>query len=922
MDPVKLVDFVDEAEKTMRTLRSAVLINRQESRTTEIGSQTERIGSLRESAARLGLDSVHMVLDAVAEQSFSLSHGAPLTDTETRTLLDLISHAEAEIIKLRLSGDDQMFDPHEFIDRSFDILQLDGPVGTEQKAEPPPAEPQGEDEFEPDAEMLEIFSIEAEDLLGGIDSNLDVLRAAPDNRDALWEVRRHAHTFKGAAGIIGLKKPSALAHRIEDLLDRLAQTQTVPGAKVLDLIVRATELLRALTKGEASVAVDARTAEIYAAFDETLRELSDPSAVKPEVVNDDREPAEIRKTAAPAGEPAASRPIVRVSINRLDDLAGTVRDLLVSRSVVEQRFAEFELQLEALGRITKRLQAASARIENDFEATTLDTRTPFDRTHESNEENILNASESESFDSLELDRYTDFHESSRELSESAQECFAVNTSLDALRAAFDAVFSEQRRLIEETQEKLVQIRLIRFGSLETRLHRVVRVTCEEEDRKAEIVIENPDVELDTDVLDSLVEPLMHLVRNAVVHGIEPPEMRRLVGKPETGRITVSVANEETHVELRVRDDGRGIAVNMLKAKAVEAGLIEPDEALSLDHDGILSLMFLPGLTTAEKLSMSAGRGVGMSIVRESVESRNGIIAVETAVQHGTTFVIRIPLAFAFAQVLLVRSGSNLSAVPVRSVRQIKEVSPKDIRTGPNGPAIRIDSADFPVRFLADHFSETPTVAGVDALDVLQIENSEGRYALAVDEILRTEEIAIKPLGKPLDSVGGMLGAAMLGDGAVVPVLDIAYFMNAEPVAPSDFHPASPAEVKPLILIVDDSPSVRHMTSKMISAAGWDVVTAKDGAEALEMLSGPALPDLILTDVEMPRIDGYELVAAVRNREFLNHIPVVFITSRASDKHREKAAELGVSEYLTKPFVESELLQTVERLTLCQEPALI
>lgn len=944
MDTIQLKKFADEAELRLKTVRNAILVALQESGPVDLNFYAHGIKSLLNTANGLPAGGVLSVLEAIDAEFANSSASGAMTDVRCRTLLDLISHAEAEVLKLQYSADDDaILDIGSLIDQSFDVIQLDAAFAIDQ-LEPdfamtdPVAEPVtdtwAEDEFEPDAEMLEIFAEEADDLLANIDSNVAALFAAPGDRNALWEVRRHAHTFKGASGIIGLKKPSELAHRIEDLLDHLAHSETVPDASVLELIRDAARCLRAITKGDAADATAELAAGVYARFDETMKKLVEgpapaavaettPSPVEAAIAAEPLvEPA---SPPAPAAEPEPQirRPIVRVSIARLDELVRIVRDLVVSRSTMEQRLIEFDAQIESLGRTIRQLQTANTRIENDFEASMLASYTPstFYSARARRNQDLNETADAESFDSLEFDRYTEFHESSRELSEAIQECTGLGTSLEGLKGAFEAVIEDQRRLIEETQAKVMQIRLIKFESLVTRLERAVRVTCEEENKRAEILVQNQDVELDTDVVDSLVEPLMHLIRNAVVHGIEPPHTRRLLGKPEVGRITVSVSNEHTHVELKVSDDGRGVSASALKSHALEAGLVGADEVDSLPDEDLVSLMFMPGVTTAERLTMSAGRGVGMSIVKESVEARHGTISVETAEQRGTTFTVRVPLAFAVAQAVLVRSEHCLAAIPLKVVKRFSEFSATDFRDDVSGQVVGSGSAQFPVLYLADHFAQ-PRNADRESLNSLMIETGDERFALVVDEILRTEEIAVKPLNSPLDAIECVFGAAVLGDGSIVPVLDVLQLLkNRDQNRPLPVEPIV-EEAPPYILVVDDSPVVRHMTSKVMARAGWEVMTAKDGIEALEILQNPNPPAVILSDVEMPRMDGYEFVAAVNEREELRQIPIVFITSRVSEKHRERAAELGVSDYLTKPFVESELLRTVERLAVANAELVI
>ena len=914
--------FLKDSESALRALRGAILVSWQEGRPVDLDAHVSAVRAVRESAQVLELAAVKTVLEAL-ENELVEHHGLreQLRERAALGLLDMISHAEAESIKIGFREEDRNIDLGDFIDRSFETLQMEmrGSSKPEVAKKTPPPPLDVEDKFEPDAEMLEVFVMEAEDLLSNIETNLDVLVKTPADRNSLWEIRRNAHTFKGAAGIIGLKEPSALAHRIEDLLEHLAHNEIVPKRGVLDLIAGSTQCLRAMVAGDRTEGTAARTAGLYSAFEKLFSELTNPSRAVEAQPKHDAVPAANERTESmtPEADAPAPRPIVRVSISRLDELVGSVRDLAVSRSAVDQQLADFETQLDLLAKVTRRLRVANARIENDYEGSQLISQMPvsFGNYRDSFGKLTPVTTQNDDFDPLEMDRYTGFHESSRELSEAIQECFSITTSLEASKAALEAVIADQRRLIDETQGRLVQIRLIRFGSIMTRLQRAVRVACEEEKKKAEIVIENQEVELDTDVLDALVEPLMHLVRNAVAHGIESPETRRLVGKPESGKVTVSVVNEETHVVLKVSDDGRGIAWSALKERAVEAGLIDPASAAGLGPESLSSLLFHPGLTTAEKLTMSAGRGVGMSIIKESVESRKGTISLETSAHQGTAFSLRIPLAFAFAQVLLVRTGRNLTAVPLKCVKEVVELSHSDLIQEPGGLTAVIGSSRVPVRFLSDHFPSLDTGRNVgETFDALCLETTKGRFALIVDQVVKTEETAIKPLGRPLDTIEVLIGAALLGNGEVVAVVDPTYLLKSPATALESFASAQAANATTIVLIVDDSPSIRHMTSKVISSAGWEFITAKDGAEALELLKGSRKPDVILSDVEMPRMDGYQLAAAVKADNDVRHIPFVFITSRGSTKHREKAAELGISEYLTKPFIESELVDTVKRLT--------
>jgi chemosensory pili system protein ChpA (sensor histidine kinase/response regulator) len=779
--------------------------------------------------------------------------------------------------------------------------------------------------FEIDDELLEIFAGEAEELLQNIENSLATLASDPNDKDALWEIRRNAHTFKGSAGIVGLKQISELAHRVEDLLDRLAETSSDSNAGVLTLLRSSFDCLKALTAGETSAALFHRISQLYYDFDGVLaglevRETEEPGDIPPTFISSEEIPAEPLVTApagltesfftAPAEEkqPAKnspSRSVVRVSLERLDELVGIVRDMIIGRSAFEQRIKELERQIEELHNTTRRLQTTSTKLEVDFEASMLSSDRP----------SLFGApvladrrfgDSANGFDELEFDKYTDFHQSTREIAEVTSDTFAINTSLDILRGNLESQFQVQHRLVENLHEKLMRIRMVEFGSLSSRLQRAVRVTCEEEKKKAEVALESESIDVDTQILDTLVEPLMHLLKNAVVHGIETPGARVSAGKPESGTIRVCVANEETHILVRVSDDGRGIDPEAIVEKAIALGLIERDSAVSLTPEQALDMIFLPGLSTAERLNISAGRGVGMSIVKESIEAQKGTISIDSGKGRGTTFTIRLPLPLAVTEVLIVESGRQVYAMPRKQAKQIVEVE-----SGETPETVEIAGETFPAHLLGDRAG---TSAGPRYAVVMR--NQDRAFAVIVDGIRGTEDVVIKPLGQPLDKLKGVRGAAILGNGELIPIVDV-FELIGETGQQHNESPATEPAADPepvTIMIVDDSPSVRHLTSKVITGAGWKVMTAKDGLDAMEQLrAATTLPAVILSDIEMPRMDGYEFAASLQRSGAFNTIPVVMITSRSAEKHRERAFESGVSQYLTKPYDDKQLLDTIREL---------
>lgn len=924
MEREQLQNFLDEAEIMISGIRRGILVYAQgDASVAVLDIPVQRVGDLLEVSAEIGLDNI-AVLASSLEKNFValLSSATELSRDKVLPLLDQVSVIESQLAAIRMSEESFSDGLEELVDLSFEKLGNASLVPKEENkgfeiSNVIELQAETESEFEIDAELLEIFAAEADELISNIDANLAILANAPDDKDALWEIRRNAHTFKGSAGIVGLKQPSELAHRVEDLLDRLNEADRVSNDKIFPVLHEATECLKAMIGGDNSTELKATIARLDKDFDHLLATITEPTA--PGAVHH----AEIEKSIVdvihPEPEPtkrSESRSIVRVSLDRLDDLVSIIRDLVVSRSMFEQRLRDFDRQVNELHNTVRRLQSTNSRFEVDLGASLLEgdrgsSRGLQSRQYSMNPDNA----DVENFDPLEFDRYTEFHEAVQELSEASGDTFAINTALESVKDELQSVFDKQKRLIDGIQEKVMRIRLVAFGTLRTRLDRAVRVTCDDEAKLANVHLANGELEVDTQVLDVLIEPLMHLIKNAVVHGIEYPETRRLLGKEETGRIDVRLDNEETHIVLTVSDDGGGLVPSAIKEKAIANALITADQADKMTESEVLELIFLPGLTTAEKLNLNAGRGVGMNIVKKSIESRNGTIKIDSTPHRGTTFTIRMPLQLGLTKALLIGTTSDTYAIPVRTVKQIVELNPSDLRRKDGITKARIGETDHELRFIDEFlgFGDEPEIDSGPITAVL-IESAGKIRALAVHTVLRSEEIVIKPLAAPFSDISGLIGAAIIGSGELAPILDLPYLFSRERVERVEI-PDEPIKTETLtVMAVDDSPSVRHLTSKVIMNAGWNAMIAKDGLDALESLNGSAkLPDVILTDIEMPRMGGYEFVANLKENTRFANIPVIVITSRSGEKHREKAFENGVTDYLVKPYSDAELIEKITAL---------
>lgn len=991
MDSELTKDFLAQAESYLPTIRGGILICAQTGNTHgELNISLRQTIAIKESALDVNLYEVATIAGELEEKlkeyaSLKIS----LTDEQARPLLDKLT--ELEILLAQISFNNEDFSIHitDFLEASFENLGFSEPI-VQTTAEVEETDDEWEEEeFEIDEEMLEIFGEEAEELIQNIRVNLGRLEKNTNDREALLEVRRNAHTLKGSAGIVGLKDLSKVAHRVEDLLDYLAENEIAGNDKIFELLLVSTDCFTALAANETSAQLTKKIELLYQDFDSLMlmlkgkegetqrqedREKNELSVIEnlptlsafangaitseskisdfnseiieeqktnnKEQINEVQQSNFADQKTNPQAEISAPKSVVRVSLEKLDDLVKIMSGLVVSRSVFERRLEEFEQQINELHNSTRRLNHSTTKLETDFEADMLEvgsqqpTLSGFRSSVFSLQNSKLKSqiSNPKSFDSLELDRYTEFHQTMRVLVETTGDTSAINAELDNLKGNLENLFENQRHLIEEMHNKLLRLRMVSFGSLTVRLQRTVRVTADEEGKTAELTIEGGNLEVDTQILDALIEPLLHLLRNAVAHGIESPETRRLLGKSETGQIIVGVHDEGTHFILTVTDDGRGLSADTLKENAIQKGFISQTEAFQMSEQEAFGLIFLAGLTTAGEISQVSGRGVGMNIVKAAVTRQQGTISIESEPHKGTTFTIRLPMSLAVTRSLLVKTNEQIFALPLRFVTQMTEISGAELEKAESLKMIRFGEAEYTFLSLGEildlPFSRS---SNTDKNPLLLIEISDKLYALSVDEIIKPEEIVIKPLGSFLQNLAEYLGATILGDGSVVPVLDLIYLLKAagspssivvrhSPVretieSSSNQNKGQRTKDKGLnILIVDDSPSVRHLTSNIIKNANWMPIVAKDGLEALDILQDlRELPDVILTDVEMPRMNGYELLASLKNQENLRAIPVVMITSRANEKHRQKAVDLGVSEYLTKPFDDAKLIEIIKNL---------
>ena len=723
--------------------------------------------------------------------------------------------------------------------------------------------------------MLPIFLDEGSELLDQLDATLHNWRNAPADAAHAASVARLLHTLKGSARMVGAMTLGQSLHDLETRLDR-ARSQEPSGTGIIDELESALDQIR-----------------------QSLDTLEHPVAAAPQA------PATLVETtiqpdeAAPAqpGEIAAqaSRTQLRIEAGRIDQFVNEAGEISIARTRIEG-------ELRTLRRSLLDLTENVIRLRNQLREVELQADTQM--------QSRLSQVETDhaEFDPLEMDRYTRLQELTRMMAESVGDVTTVQQNLLKNLDGAEVALHAQSRMARELQQSLMHVRMVPFDSLAERLYRLVRQTAKELGRRANLDIIGGQIEIDRTVLEVMTGPLGHLVRNAVAHGIEAPEVRRAAGKPEIGQITLKVTHEGNDVVIEFHDDGAGLDFASIRAHALEAGLIGPDE--EADDKRLTNLIFVPGFTTAS-LSSLAGRGVGMDVVKSETAAVGGRISVATEAGQGATFRIHLPLTLAVTQALLVRAGGRTFAIPSSMVAQVLELKPDALEEVRRNNGTEWLDEHFSYRYLPRLLGDRQSQPEVDRFNwVLLLRAGNETLALHVDALRGNQEIVVKNAGPQYSRLVGYSGATVLGDGEIVLILNPVALAGLRLATDDDALPAmsvaAAAPALPTIMVVDDSLTVRKITGRLLEREGYRVITAKDGVDALEQLL-TATPDVIIADIEMPRMDGFDLTRNVRADKRLKNVPIIMITSRTAEKHQRYAEEVGVNHYLGKPYDEDILL---------------
>ena len=766
--------------------------------------------------------------------------------------------------------------------------------------------------------VVETFREEAEEILDAADQRLKQWFEQRSDRSVLLQLQRAAHSLKGGARMLEIDPVAQIAYQLESAFEQIAVHQF--KSNVYDALLQTTfawlrdaifnadysnyDSLKSSLSAMQFVDVSAQLPERL-----THTDLLSPSRNYEFVQGDGTEPPAMSGEWGETTQLDNSNEMIRISADLVEKMIDLSGENSINRSRIEMELGQLGGTLNEMELAIKRLADQLRRMEGELESQII-------AKHGS--ENSRYAD----FDPLEMDQYSSLNQLSKSLAESASDLVDFKSTLaDKIRDA-EGLLLQQSRIQAEIQESLMRTRLVPFSRLLPRLQRIVRQTSSTLNRPTELVVNNTEGELDRTILERLVTPFEHMLRNAVDHGIEDPAQRAAANKPEVGKIELNITRQGTDVVVTFVDDGKGIDDAKIKEKALSLGLIKADQ--NLDKNEILQYIFHPGFTTAQSVTQISGRGVGLDVVQSEIKALGGHVSVDSTLGQGTIFSIRVPTTVAVSDALMVKVGDQQFAVPLAQIDRIVRIAPTTLESyfNSNEDFFQIDNQNYKLRYLSEFVGNQPLprLSHVGhSLPVLLIKGSTGQsIALLVDQLIGSRgQIVVKPIGQQFSSIGAIAGATILGDGQVCLILDgqnIARQILAthRTKQASDQREIQRRNTRRLIMIVDDSVTVRKVTSRLLERQGYDIVTAKDGVDAIEQLEN-VKPDLMLLDIEMPRMDGFEVTNLVRHHDMHSNLPIIMITSRTGEKHRERAFSLGVTHYMGKPFQETELLANIEQL---------
>ena len=725
-------------------------------------------------------------------------------------------------------------------------------------------------------ELLEMFIEEANEILPQIGQDLRAWKAKPSKKAHSDALQRSLHTLKGSARMASQSDIGDIAHEFEEYILGIGKKK--PQDTDFDKMF---------------VHLD----QMSGFFDvEHEHQVLPVTPVEATVTVDDDDELHIARATDRRSQ------FLRLRAEVLDRLISEAGEVSIIRSRIDREMVGFKQSSNDLTDSLTRLRGYLRELEIEAE-TQMQSRM-----------NILQEA-SESFDPLEFDRFTRLQELTRMIAESVNDVSTIQGGLMDNLDSTEAALQQQNRMNRDLQQGLLGVRMLPFKQISERMQRIVRQTARELKKSVDLVIEGENTEIDRGVLDRISAPLEHLLRNAVAHGIETKAQRQSSGKPETGTITIKLQTVNDEIQMVVTDDGAGVDLEKVKQKAISNQLL--DESMDITEDTLLSVIFEPGFSTSEDVSQIAGRGVGLDVVRNDISSLGGRIDMASEASKGSTFNIFLPITQSVSQILMVRSGEDYYALPVAMIEQAQKIKRDTLVNQYAEGKIVWSEADYPLHHLAkllDH--QEHQLEEVPYASVLLLRSGAHTVALHVDEVVGNQEVVMKPIGPELSRVPGIVGATVTGDGQIVLIINPVLMANREVLSIGSVSvknvKAKPTAKKMRALVVDDSLTMRKVLGRLLERDGYEVQVAKDGMDAIELLQF-STPDIILTDIEMPRMDGFGLARNIRDDVKTKTTPLIMISSRTADKHQNLAKEIGVDAFFGKPVQDEELLTKMKEL---------
>ncbi|MFX1823009.1 Hpt domain-containing protein [Acinetobacter sp. AS5] len=872
---------------------------------------SDRIQSIRED----GIDYPAPEAIAILQNIQALVSGQAVAAVESTGAVVEVAEVEATSIpEPQLEESATTEQPATDVAEAEELLEiLESPEATEDTS----VERSEEDELKSIVE--ESFLEESEEILANAEKLLNQWFDQRSDRSLLLQLQRAAHSIKGGARMIDVEEVASIAYELETTFEQFAVYQFNSNAydgllqKTLVWLRQAIfqrdysgfEQLHSSLKKIAYVDVTAQLPERLAKTD-NLVVSTDFGFVE----GDGTEPPQMMGEWANSGTSDSNNEMIRISADLVEKMIDLSGENSINRSRIEMDLGQLGNTLNEMELAIKRLADQLRRMEGELESQII-------AKHGS--ENSRYAD----FDPLEMDQYSSLNQLSKSLAESASDLVDFKSTLaDKIRET-EGLLLQQSRIQAEIQESLMRTRLVPFDRMLPRLQRIVRQTSTTLNRPAELIVQNTEGELDRNILERLVTPFEHMLRNAIDHGLEDTADRIALNKPEVGSIVLNISRQGTDVIVSFSDDGKGIDAEKIREKALSLDLIKADQVI--DQEEILQFIFHPGFSTAKAVTQISGRGVGLDVVQSEIKSLGGHVSVSSELGKGTVFTIRVPTTVAVSDALMVKVGDQQYAISLAQIDRIVRIAPTTLESYFNSKDdyFKIDGANYKLRYLSEFVGNQPIprLNNVGhSLPVLLIKGNSGQtIALLVDQLVGSRaQIVVKPIGQQFANVGVVAGATILGDGQVCLILDgqnVARQIQATQRVKqlNDQRDGSRnSNARRLVMIVDDSVTVRKVTSRLLERQGYDIVTAKDGVDAIEQLEN-VRPDLMLLDIEMPRMDGFEVTNLVRHHDIHRDLPIIMITSRTGEKHRERAFSLGVTHYMGKPFQEAELLANIQQL---------